>query len=145
MEKTYEGFLKKKKEIAYKNYRSFTRVDLEDCLRDLEDDGFSIKCELSNQDELNKLINELEHRVEPVKESIRIFITKEVTFKFKEIKENLLFTLPYLEDEYGLKMSDIIVSYFVFDRFSAIHINDINSEKLDKIDIELVGIKLERI
>lgn len=143
MDKTFEGFLKNKK--SARTYKSFIKRDLEDCLIDLQDDGFSIKCELTNKEELSILIDQLEGRFEnKEKESIKIFITRERNFKFTEVKENLLFTLPYLEDLYGLKLKDIVISY-MDDEYKASHISNIKSKIFDKIDIDLMCIVLKRI
>lgn len=95
MEKTFEGFFKKHKKQA-------THQDIIDSLQDLIDYGFKVR--------ISKDL------MSPVSSTTGKFITIKIRsgeyFKYKDVKETLLFAMPYLRDVYGLKTKCGSFTYF---------------------------------
>lgn len=113
MEKTYEGFLnifKKKQEEEPESleplnqdeiFHEFgkkknvlgkvpTIQDIKDCFTDLVDLDFDILVDAN---------------------VTYISIRKRSKFKYEEVKECLLFAIPYLQDEYGMRLSGGSIDY----------------------------------
>lgn len=146
MEKTYEGFLKsissnifkkKRENIPWRDavveepepleplnpdeiFHEFgkknvlgkvpTIQDIKDCFTDLADLDFNVLVDAN---------------------VTYISIRKRNKFKYEEVKECLLFAIPYLQDEYGMRLSGGSIDYSETSRFSKT-LN--NSEKFNTVD-----------
>lgn len=148
MEKTYEGFLKSISSNIFKKKRenipwrdAVAAVEEPESLEPLNPD--EIFHEIGKKNVLGKVptIQDIKDCFTDLADlDFNVFVNADVTyisirklnkFKYEEVKECLLFAIPYLQDEYGMRLSGGSIDYSFVSEFSKI-IN--NSEKFNTVD-----------
>jgi len=130
MERTYEGFLKKIGMNSKENNK-IAKQDIMDCFADLEDEGFDIICLLKNEDK--PLHRNLIHISKPQSYASDIDELLSMCFKFSDIKETLLFAIPYLVETYKLKIKEYTFYHYLIDRGTTGQLTNTTYTDMDKI------------
>ena len=85
----------------YENYKKVTKEDILSCFRDIEDIGYNVNwnnyCITIRKTNHNNLDNSLDY-----------------LYDFNEIKETLLFAIPYIEDVYKLFIDNIYIDNSIY-------------------------------